>query len=96
MNGDVSELKPHSSIEAFYKDLVARHPEIDDMPEDRIDDTNLCPWSCRIDRSPAHLILSCVWSKVEMVGDVVGELQTKHGVSAYVPAQSKEYYEAPK
>lgn len=52
--GDVSDVKPNPAVDAFYAELVANHPEIDDVPEDQIDDHELCPWSCAMDRSPAH------------------------------------------
>lgn len=61
VESDLSRLEPHPSVEAFYRDLVARFPEIDDVPPQRLDDTGLCPWSCRIDKSSAHLIVSCVF-----------------------------------
>ena len=37
-DGDTSALEPHSSIDAFYAELTARHPEIDTIPEEKIDD----------------------------------------------------------
>jgi hypothetical protein len=92
VEGDLSGLTPHPSIDAFYEELVARHPEIDDVPLDNIDDATFSPWSCRIDRSPCHLVLACVFSAGEMVGDLVGELQRKHGVTAYVPGDGTEYH----
>lgn len=93
VKGDLSGLQPHPSVEAFYKDLVARFPEIDEIPPEKIDD---CPWSCRIDRSSVHLIVSTPFSirqaLAEAVGNYVGELQMKHGLTAYVSAEEKEYF----
>jgi len=90
--GDISALQPHPAIDAFYTDLVARFPELDDVPDDKIDDSSYCPWSCRIDRSPRHLVLSFVFSSAEMVGDFVGALQEKHRVTVYDPQEGKEYF----
>lgn len=93
VEGDLSGLQPHPSLEAFYKDLVARFPEIDDTPPGKIDD---CPWSRRIDRSSVHLIVSTPFSirqaLAQAVGDFIGELQMKHGLTAYVSAEEKEYF----
>ena len=93
IEGDLSKLQPHPSIEAFYRDLVARFPEIHDTPPEKIDD---CPWSCKIDRSSVHLIVSTPFSirqvLAEAVGNHIGELQMKHGLTAYVSAEEKEYF----
>ncbi len=93
VEGDLSGLQPHPSVEAFYKDLISRFPEIDDIPPEKIDD---CPWSCRIDRSQAHLIVSTPFSIrraiAKTVGDYIGELQLKHGLTAYVSAEEEEYF----
>lgn len=90
--GDVSRLQPHPAVDAFYADLVARYPELHDVPAERVDDSSYCPWSCSIDKSPAHLILSCVPSVQESVGDFIGELQRKHKVSVYMPSSGQEYF----
>jgi hypothetical protein len=33
---------PHLAVDAFYADLTARYPEIDTVPDDRIDDHDYC------------------------------------------------------
>jgi hypothetical protein len=43
-------LQAHPAVRAFYDQLYAAHPEIDDIPEERIDDHEYCPWSCAHDR----------------------------------------------
>ena len=83
--GDASGVRPHPAVNAFYAELTARHPEIDDIPEDRIDDTDFCPWSCAIDRSPGHVVLSCAWSRADHVRSLVLELARKHGLAVYDP-----------
>jgi len=70
----VDGVTPHPSVDVFYAELTAKHPEIDTVPDDRIDDHDYCPWSCALDRSPGHLIMSCVWSKAEYVESLVHEL----------------------
>jgi hypothetical protein len=90
--GEPHELLPHESIDAFYEELTAKHPEIDSIPEDRIDDHDYCPWSCALDRSDAHVIMSCVWSKAEYVGMLVSQLAKKHGLAVYDPQSARITY----
>jgi hypothetical protein len=90
--GDTSGITPHPAVEAFYADLTAKHPEIDTVPEDKIDDHDYCPWSCALDHSPGHVIMSCVWSKSEYVHQFVHELARKHGLAVYNPQSSTVTY----
>ena len=53
----------HPTVDAFYAEGDSP------LPGDRhrlrmtsIDDPDDCPWSCALDRSPGHVIMSCVWS----------------------------------
>ncbi|HEX8749062.1 MAG TPA: hypothetical protein VF717_17940 [Pyrinomonadaceae bacterium] len=84
-NGDTGAVEPHAAVRAFYAELTGKHPEIDTVPEDRLDDYDYCPWSCGLDYSPGHVILSCVWSKAEYVERLVHELARKHGLAVYDP-----------
>jgi hypothetical protein len=84
-DGDTTVVAPNPAIDAFYVELTARHPEIDAIPNERIDDHDYCPWSCKLDHSPGHLIMSCVWSKAAYVGQLVQELARKHGLAVYDP-----------
>jgi hypothetical protein len=88
----VDGVMPHPNVDAFYTDLTAKHPEIDTVPDDRIDDHDYCPWSCALDRSPGHIIMSCVWSKAEYVERLVRELAVKHGLAMYDPQQGRVFY----
>src|SRR5579859_3395428 len=89
---DVSGVQPHPSVDAFYNELTAKHPEIDTVPDDRIDDHDYCPWSCAFDRSPGHIIMCSVWPKADYVGRVVHELGRKHGLVVYDPQSYKVTY----
>src|SRR5262249_5222120 len=80
---ELTGLQPHASVEAFYNELTAKHPEIDTIPDDRIDDHDYCPWSCALDHSPAHVIMPCVWPKAEYVHGFVHALADKHGLAVY-------------
>lgn len=83
--GDVSGVEPHPGIDAFYAALTSKHPEIDDVPEERVDDTDLCPWSVAFDRSPGHLIMCSVWSKANYVEGLIRQLASEHGLVVYDP-----------
>lgn len=84
-DSDTTGLVPHPAIDEFYAELTTRHPEIDTIPEEKIDDHDYCPWSCKLDRSPGHLIMSCVWSKATDVHRLVQNLARKRGLAIYDP-----------
>jgi hypothetical protein len=90
--GDSAGLRPHPALDAFYTDLTARYPEIDTIPEDRIDDHDYCPWSCALDRSPAFIVMPCVWSQAENVYRCVHDLARKHGLAVYDPQSGRITY----
>jgi hypothetical protein len=83
---------PHPGVEAFYAELTAKHPEIDTVPDERIDDHDYCPWSCALDRSPGHVIMACVWPKAEYVQALVRELAVKHGLAVFDPQEGRVAY----
>lgn len=83
---------PHPAVDAFYAELTARYPEIDTVPDDRIDDREYCPWSCALDRSPGHVIMPCVWSQAENVQRFVTQLAHKYGLAVYDPQQARVSY----
>jgi hypothetical protein len=90
--GDSSGVVPSGAIDAFYSELVAKHPQIDDIPEDRVDDSDYCPWSIAFDRSPGHLIMCCVWSKADYVSALLKSLARKHGLALYDPQSERVWY----
>lgn len=90
--GDTSGVVPHPAIDAFYAALTAKHPEIDALPTEKIDDHDYCPWSCRLDHSPAHVIMCCVWSKATYVHQLVQDLARKHGLAVYDPQSDEVTY----
>ena len=75
------------AVAAFYDELTKKWPEIDSIPEEKIDDHDYCPWSCAIDRSGMHVITSCVRSKAQDVGEFVQRLAAKHGLLLYDPQE---------
>jgi hypothetical protein len=88
-DGDTSGVLPNPAIDAFYAELTAGHPEIDTIPEEKIGDHDYCPWSCKLDYSPGHVIMCGVWSKATYVYKLVQGLARKHGLALYDP-QSEE------
>ena len=82
----------HAAVDGFYQELTAKHPEIDTIPDEQIDDHDYCPWSCALDRSPGHVIMPCVWSKAEYVDSLVRELARKHGLAVFDPQAGRISY----
>jgi|HubBroStandDraft_6_1064221.scaffolds.fasta_scaffold498541_1 hypothetical protein len=89
---DTSGVVPHPAIDAFYADLTAKHPEIDTIPEEKIDDHDYCPWSSKLDHSPGHVIMSCVWPKATYIHQLVQDLARKHGLATYDPQSERVTY----
>jgi hypothetical protein len=83
--GDTSLLGPTQRTQDFYEELTAKHPEIDDINEDEIDNFDLCPWSVTFDKSEGHIIMSCILSKAEYINTLVQELAEKYELSFYEP-----------
>ncbi len=90
--GDTSGVQAHPAIDAFYAELVAKHPEIDDISDDQVDDHDLCPWSVAFDCSPGHIIMCCVWSKADYVSSLLKSLAAKHGLALYDPQEELAHY----
>jgi len=91
-DGDSGDAMPHPAIDAFYAELTTKHPEIDTVPEEKIDDHDYCPWSCKLDYSPSYVIMSCVWSKATYVHRLVKGLARKHGLAVYDPQSEEVIY----
>ena len=91
-DGETAGVEPSPAIDAFYAELTAMHPELDDVPEDVLDDVDLCPWSIAFDRSPGHLIVACVWSKADDVGELLLRLAQKHGLAFFDPQNERVVY----
>ena len=92
--GDATGVEPSPAVDAFYRELTSMHPEIHDVPEDDVDNTDLCPWSIAFDRSPGHLIMCCVWSRAEYVEELVKQLASKHGLAVFDPQSRRITYPA--
>ena len=84
-DGDITAVEPHPTIDAFYSELTTKYPEIDTVPVEKMDKHDFCPWSCKIDHSPSHVVMSCVWSEATYVHQFVQDLARKHGLAIYDP-----------
>jgi hypothetical protein len=91
-DGSTDGVQSHVAIDAFYSELVAKHPQIDDISDEQVDDHDLCPWSVAFDRSPGHIIMCCVWSKADYIGHLLQSLAKKHGLALYDPQSERVHY----
>jgi hypothetical protein len=85
----VSELPPEPAIELFYKELIAVHPEIDSLSDDKVDQS---VWSNVIEHTPTHVLVNCVWSKAKEVEDLIDRLARKHNLAVYDPQSDRIQY----
>ena len=89
---DLDGVVPSPAIDAFYDEITKKHPQIDDVPEDKHGDFDFSPWSVEFDRSAGHLIMCCVWPKADYVGSLVIELAKKHKLVVYDPQSDRVIY----
>ncbi|EHR5764787.1 TPA: hypothetical protein ACMD08_004470 [Vibrio parahaemolyticus] len=85
LEGNYSNVVENAAIEDLYRELTAMHPEIDGIPDEKIDDIDFCPWSCEFDKSAAHIIISSVWPKSDYVYELVQSLAVKHRLALFSP-----------
>ncbi len=90
--GDASGVMPSPAIAAFYNEITGLHPELVSVPESQSGKQEQCPWSAAMDRSQGHIIMCCVWSRADYVGDLVHKLARKHGLAMYDPQSEKISY----
>ncbi len=78
---------PH--VEAFYQELIQRWPEIDTILDDRVDDIDLCPWSCALNHSGKAVVIACVWPKAAEVAQFVEKLARRHRLVLFDPQANR-------
>lgn len=86
-----SLIEPSPAIAAFLKELTDAFPQIDEWPEESVDD---CPWSCSFDRSDGHVIMAMKWSVANELPIKIVALAAKHGLVCVDP-QSEKIIAAP-
>ena len=77
------------AVHAFYNELTRRWPELDTVPDEKIDDKDYCPWSCAISHSGMAVVTACVWSMAGTVGSFVEELATKQKLVFFDPQSER-------
>jgi hypothetical protein len=86
--GNYDVLKPSEKIDAFYRELTEKYPDIDSYDDETVDD---CPWSVELDVSDGAVVMCMVWSRVEEVTPFVRTLAEKHGLACYDPQEDRLY-----
>ena len=79
------------AVAAFLEELTSELPQIDDWPEETIDE---CPWSCAFDVSEGHILIPMVWSAAETLPAKIVALAERHGLVCVDP-QSERILAAP-
>ncbi|MGH2400968.1 MAG: hypothetical protein ACRDF6_14120 [bacterium] len=87
----IGGVEPDPAVGAFYSELTRQYPEIDDVPDEEVDD---CPWNCEFDRSPGHLIMPCGCPEADRMRQLVELLAQKHGLVVYNPQEGRITYPA--
>lgn len=75
--GDEAIFEASTQLVAFYDELLRRHPALEDLPDEKIDDS---VWSMTPKRSERLLTLDCVWPEAETMAKEVYKLARKHGL----------------
>jgi hypothetical protein len=88
-DGDTNAVLPHPAVDKFYVELIARYPEIDVIPKERLDE---CPWSHKLDHSPGHVIMTCVSDWANEIDQFVRELARQHGLVIFDPQSGRVTY----
>ncbi|HEY3580705.1 MAG TPA: hypothetical protein VGK82_09180 [Pyrinomonadaceae bacterium] len=86
--GNYDVLGPSEKIDAFYRELVEKYPDINSYSDDTVDN---CPWSVEIDVSDGAVLMCLVWSRVEEVAPFVMGLAERHQLACYDPQDDKLY-----
>ena len=81
--GCLKNFSDHPTIDKFYFELTSYHPEINDVPENEIDNFDLSPWLNPIYRKPGLIYLSCVKEKNEHVRELLLDMSRKYGLVMY-------------
>jgi hypothetical protein len=78
----------HERIKRFVTDLTADYPQIDDLPEEKLND---CPWSCAFDWGTSWVIMSMVWSRCQETAKAIFHLSRQHGLALFDPQTEFAY-----
>lgn len=79
-------IEPNPRVAAFLADLTAQYPDIDDVPEQNVDE---CPWAAGFDASEGHVVMPMVFSWAERMYPIITGLAEKHGLVCFDPQEGK-------
>lgn len=79
----------NQAVRALYNDLTKLWPELDSVPDEKIDDKDRSPWSCEISHSGIVVVTACVWPMADIVGSFVKELAARHRLIFYDPQSER-------
>jgi hypothetical protein len=68
--------------------LVARHPDLDSLPDDAVDDS---PWSSSFEYSDSHALFNIRWSRADEMLREMRDLATAYELVLYDPQASVVY-----
>ncbi|QFU88364.1 hypothetical protein [Amycolatopsis sp. YIM 10] len=77
----------HPRVAAFYRELTARYPELDGLPDD-----DSSPWSVRLTVTSAAVVMCLVWSRADEVGPQVRSLADRHGLVVFDPQNESVHH----
>jgi hypothetical protein len=75
--GDEAAFEASPQVAAFYADLLRRYPGLEDLPDDKVDDS---VWAMTPDESERLIALNFAWPEAERVAKEVPKLARKHGL----------------
>jgi hypothetical protein len=75
--GDEAAFESSPKLKAFYEDLLRKYPALDDLPDDKVDDS---AWAMTPDDSERLIALNFAWPEAERAAKEVPNLARKHGL----------------
>ncbi len=79
---DLVATPTNERVVEFIRSLTEHHPQIDDAPEDELDE---CPWTCEFNCSENMCIMNIRWSDLEEIVPVIVALAEECGLLCYDP-----------
>lgn len=75
--GDEAAFESSPKLTAFYEDLLRKYPALEDLPDDKVDDS---AWAMTPDESERLIALNFAWPEAERAAKEVPKLTRKHGL----------------
>lgn len=85
---DATLVHPNARLEAFVNQLTKKYPKLDDLPEDRLDES---PWTSGFDTLENFCHLPIAWSRIEEVVPYTIKLALQHGLTCLDPQSGRVY-----